>query len=164
MPEGAPLASRRISKTENGRRSSGSKPCAGLTITNWPGSAAAGNLRRLECEDVVVGREPPVGEDRARSTSIRQMHALGKSTSAYDATVRYLRMLLNRSSPGALAAAYLTVLVLQLNPACRCASAASVARRDVRRCFYGVHLAVRRSTRSSSIAHCFAATRSRPGG
>ena len=40
-PVGAPLVSRRISKMENGRRSSGSKPGCGLTMTNCPGSAAA---------------------------------------------------------------------------------------------------------------------------
>ena len=34
MPIGAPSASRRISKIENGRRSSGSSPRDGLTITN----------------------------------------------------------------------------------------------------------------------------------
>ena len=40
MPVGAPLESRRISKIENGRRSSGSTPADGLIITNWPGSAS----------------------------------------------------------------------------------------------------------------------------
>ena len=36
-----PVAIRSTSKIENGRRSSGSKPGTGLTITNCPGSAAA---------------------------------------------------------------------------------------------------------------------------
>ena len=40
-PVAAPVASRRISNTENGRRSSGSKPGPALTMTNCPGAAAA---------------------------------------------------------------------------------------------------------------------------
>jgi hypothetical protein len=40
-PAGAPAASRRISNTEKGRRNSGSKPAPALTMTNWPGAAAA---------------------------------------------------------------------------------------------------------------------------
>ena len=32
---------RRTSNTENGRRSSGSVPRPGFTITNWPGAVAA---------------------------------------------------------------------------------------------------------------------------
>ena len=41
MPEGDPAASRRTSKTENGRRSSGSVPAAVRIITNCPGWLAA---------------------------------------------------------------------------------------------------------------------------
>ena len=35
----APAPSRRISKSENGRRKSGSPPFDGFTIRNWPGRA-----------------------------------------------------------------------------------------------------------------------------
>ena len=38
---GVPPPSRRISKMENGRRSSGSNPAFALSITNCPGAAAA---------------------------------------------------------------------------------------------------------------------------
>ena len=41
MPRGVPSAARRISKMENGRRSNGSSPGLVLTMTNWPGLAAA---------------------------------------------------------------------------------------------------------------------------
>ena len=37
MPVGVPALSRSTSNTENGRRSRGSVPWRGFTITNWPG-------------------------------------------------------------------------------------------------------------------------------
>jgi hypothetical protein len=41
IARGAPSSSRRISKTEKGRRSSGSVPRDGFSITNCPGCALA---------------------------------------------------------------------------------------------------------------------------
>ena len=82
MPEGAPLASRSTSKTENGRRSSGSKPGAGLTITNWPGSAAAAIAGAAERDDVVVRRQSPVVQDRRREVDDHPgeyINALGRA-------------------------------------------------------------------------------------
>ena len=41
MPVGAPASVRMTSNTLNGRRSSGSVPCDGFSITNCPGCTAA---------------------------------------------------------------------------------------------------------------------------
>ena len=62
MPRGAPAPSRRISKTENGRRSSGSRIVARFHHHELAGLGGRGDFGRFEREDVVIGREPPVGE------------------------------------------------------------------------------------------------------
>src|SRR3954462_14299817 len=56
--------------------------------------------------------------------------------------MRFLRMLTNSVLAGALGAAYLTVLVLQLNPQIPLASASSWRWFATLALFYGVHLAV----------------------
>ena len=56
--------------------------------------------------------------------------------------MRFLRMLTNSLLAGALGAAYLTVLVLQLNPQCRCISTTTWRWFPTLGAFYGVHLAV----------------------
>ena len=66
MPVGVPRASRRISNTENGRRSSGSTPAPGLTITNCPGAAAAAMAGAREREHVVIARQRPVRDHPRR--------------------------------------------------------------------------------------------------
>jgi len=60
----------------------------------------------------------------------------------YDALVRYLRMLLNSVLAGAIAAAYLTVLFLQLNPAVPLRPGAVGPLAAVLLLSYGVHFAV----------------------
>src|SRR5438132_5793601 len=55
MPAGVPLVSRRTSKTENGRRSSGSCPSRGLTMTNCPGVAAAAMRGALSARTLYSG-------------------------------------------------------------------------------------------------------------
>jgi len=60
----------------------------------------------------------------------------------YTCLVRYLRMLTNSLLAGALAAAYLTVLLLQLNPQVPLASATSARWFATFGLFYGVHLAI----------------------
>ena len=62
MPVGAPSSSRRTSNTENGRRSSGSWPRAGLDHHELSGRGGGGDGRRREREDVVVGRQRAVGD------------------------------------------------------------------------------------------------------
>ncbi|MEX2272258.1 MAG: alkaline phosphatase family protein [Vicinamibacterales bacterium] len=56
--------------------------------------------------------------------------------------VRYLRMLTNAVAAGALAAAYMTVLLLQLNPRLPLASAELAAWFRVMLSFYGLHLSI----------------------
>jgi predicted AlkP superfamily phosphohydrolase/phosphomutase len=60
----------------------------------------------------------------------------------YTCLVRYLRMLTNSLLAGALAAAYLTILLLQLNPQVPLASATSARWFATFGLFYGVHLAI----------------------
>ena len=57
MPVGVPRSSRRTSKTENGRRSSGSMPAARLDHHELARRRRRGNLRRRERQHVVVGRQ-----------------------------------------------------------------------------------------------------------
>ena len=61
-PMGSGSPSRRISNTENGRRSSGSVPGDVRIMTNWPGQRRGGDRRRLEHQHVAVGRQVRVPE------------------------------------------------------------------------------------------------------
>ncbi|MBA3949895.1 MAG: hypothetical protein H0X44_08125, partial [Acidobacteria bacterium] len=56
--------------------------------------------------------------------------------------MRYIRMLTNATVAGALAATYLTVLLLQLNPGLPLASAELGAWFRVMLAFYGLHLSI----------------------
>ncbi len=78
MPVGAPRASRRTSNTENGRRSSGSRPAPALTITNCPGRGGGGDRRRVEprarCSRSTAGDSrslPPTRRSASRQYTAR---------------------------------------------------------------------------------------------
>ena len=104
---------------ENGRRSSGSSPGCGLDHHELSGPRHARNLRRAEGDHVVVGRESGVGQHIGRHV---QQHATKSIARAQIRALmivtrmRYLRMFTNAIAGGVLAAMYLAVLVLQLNP------------------------------------------------
>ena len=99
-----------LSKTENGRRSSGSMPAPGLHHDELAGRGGRGNRRRGEREDVVVARQRPVRDharrdiDRHRGSILRPRNALPADAEQLDAAA------------AALATAYVIALVLHLNP------------------------------------------------
>ena len=79
------------------------------------------------------------------STSICEVYAATPGTRhvrAYTGKMRFLRMLTNSLMAGALGAAYLTVLVLQLNPHIPVLSATTWRWFATLSLLYGVHLAV----------------------
>ena len=109
MPVGWPFASRRISKIENGRRSSGSHAARRLDHDELSRPREPGDLRRVECQHAVVVGEPRVGPDCGVDVA--------RHNPKYTLRVmRFLRMLTNSLLAGALGAAFLTIIVLQLNP------------------------------------------------
>ena len=96
MPVGAPLASRRTSKTENGRRSSGSWPAPGLHHDELSGRGGGGDRGRGEREDVVVGRQRRLAiTPAATSIGIAAVYCTNRGH------VRYLRMLSNSMAAAA---------------------------------------------------------------
>ena len=106
------------------------------------------DLRRGQRDDAVVGRQPRVRDDG-------RVHVDGHSKSICDTRakaralhlslfsfMRFLRMLTNSLLAGALGAAYLTVLVLQLNPQIPLLSDTTWRWFATLALLYGVHLAV----------------------
>ncbi len=103
-------------------------PRAGLTMTNCPGRARPGDLRRVERQHAVLVGEPRVGShdgvDVARHNPKYTLRVM-----------RFLRMLTNSLLAGALGAAFLTIIVLQLNPSMPLLSDDDLAAlRGARRC------------------------------
>src|SRR5688572_3340884 len=110
---GVPAESRRISKIENGRRKSGSRPGAVLTITNCPGAACAATS--------AAERDSTLYSEVSRTLLITAAGtSTGISRKVYPGLkspfMRYLRMLTNAMIGGVLGAAYLAVVVLLINP------------------------------------------------
>src|SRR4051812_30891118 len=86
-------------------------------------------------------RRTPRPASRARAAP-RTPHPAARTPSSTLVTMRYLRMLSNSLVAGALGAAYLTILLLQLNPQVPLASSTVWRWYATLGAFYGTQLAV----------------------
>src|SRR5204862_4310078 len=99
------------------------------------GTRARGDLGCGEREYVVVGRQPPVLDHRGVDVHRHPPKYTLRS-------MRFLRLLTNSLLAGALGAAYLTILVLHLNPQIPLASSSLWRWYLTLGSLYGIHLAL----------------------
>ena len=136
MPVGAPL---RVAQDFEDRERPAEQrihAARGLDHHELSRPREAGDLRRVERQHAVVVGEPRVRQDHGVDVA--------RHSPKYTLRVmRFLRMLTNSLLAGALGAAFLTIIVLQLNPSVPLLSARRGGSSSRSALFYGVHLAVR---------------------